>query len=48
MLLEVAPPGLARAALLFLVPATVGALLTRLALQGELEAALAGTDRVDK
>ena len=40
-LLEVAPPGPSRAALLFLVPSTVSALVANLAVRGELQAAFA-------
>lgn len=41
VLLEVAPPALSRAALLFLVPSTASAVLLRLAMRGDLRAAFA-------
>ena len=40
VLLEVVPPGLGRAALLFLVPSCRAAVIGRLALRGELELAI--------
>jgi len=40
VLLEVVPPDLGRAALLFLVPSTVAAVVGRLVARGELTAAL--------